>query len=148
MMCIRVCVFIVLSDVLELFLADGTVKWPKDLRYLSLKSGATGDISLRYTNDKLQNLCREGQSTHLPSLSLFLSFVPLAFRVQFTSLRDRSLNHTKILTGLPEPGCIILDVERDGINPSCADLYSQGRVIEGRKHTILRKSEGLSLHPA
>jgi hypothetical protein len=46
--CIRVGVFIVLSDVLELLFADGAVKWPKDLRYLSLNSGATGDISLRY----------------------------------------------------------------------------------------------------
>jgi hypothetical protein len=44
--CIRVGVFIVLSDVLELLFADGAVKWPKDLRYLRLKSGATGDISL------------------------------------------------------------------------------------------------------
>jgi hypothetical protein len=46
MVCIRVGVLIVLGDVLELFVADGAVKWPKDLRYLSLKSGATGDISL------------------------------------------------------------------------------------------------------
>jgi hypothetical protein len=45
-MCIRIGVFIVLSDVLELLVADGAVKWPKDLRYLSLKSDATGDVSL------------------------------------------------------------------------------------------------------
>ncbi len=47
--CIRVRVLIVLSDILELLLADGAVEWPKDLRYLSLKSGATGNISLEYT---------------------------------------------------------------------------------------------------
>lgn len=46
--CIRVGVFIVLGDILELLLADGAVKWPKDLRYLTLKSDATGDISLWY----------------------------------------------------------------------------------------------------
>ena len=46
MVCIRVGVFIILSDVLELLFTDGAIKWPKDLRYLSLQSGATGDISL------------------------------------------------------------------------------------------------------
>jgi hypothetical protein len=46
--CIRVGVFIVLGDILELLVADGAVKWPKDLRYLSLNSGATGDLSLWY----------------------------------------------------------------------------------------------------
>lgn len=44
---VRVGVLIVLGDVLELFLADGAVKRPKDLRYLGLESGATGNISLR-----------------------------------------------------------------------------------------------------
>ena len=50
--------FIVLSDVLELLVADGAVKRPKDLRYLSLKSSATGDISLRYTVISYK-ICRE-----------------------------------------------------------------------------------------
>jgi hypothetical protein len=52
-------VFIVLSDVLELLLADGAVKRPKYLRYLSLKSNATGDVSLRYTIISYK-LCRKG----------------------------------------------------------------------------------------
>jgi hypothetical protein len=58
MVCIRVCVFIVLSNVLELLLADGAVKRPKDLRYLSLKSSATGDISLWYAVISYR-LCRK-----------------------------------------------------------------------------------------
>jgi hypothetical protein len=140
-------VFIVLSDVLELLLADVAVKRPKDLRYFSLKSSATGHISLWYTMISFK-LCRKGRKTRLPGFSLFLGFVPLALRIQFTSLRDRSLNYAKILTGFPESCCVILDVERDWVNPSCADLKSFGRVIEGREHTILRKSEGLSLYPA
>jgi hypothetical protein len=38
--------FIIPGDVLELFLADGAVKRPKDLRYLGLESNATSNISL------------------------------------------------------------------------------------------------------
>jgi hypothetical protein len=51
---VRVGVFVILGDVLELFVADGTVKRPKDLRYLGLESGATGNTSLwARTNDEL-----------------------------------------------------------------------------------------------
>ena len=57
--CVRVRVFIVLSDVLELLLADSAVKRPKDLRYLSLKSSATGDIPLWYAVISYK-LCRKG----------------------------------------------------------------------------------------
>jgi hypothetical protein len=42
-------VFVILSDVLELLIADGTIKRTKDFRYFSLESGATGNISLWYT---------------------------------------------------------------------------------------------------
>jgi hypothetical protein len=38
--------FIILGNVLELLVANGAVKRPKDLRDFSLKSGTTGDISL------------------------------------------------------------------------------------------------------
>ena len=51
--------FIILGNVLELFVADGAVKRPKDLRDLSLKSGATGDISLSYTMISYKS-CRKG----------------------------------------------------------------------------------------
>ncbi len=77
--------FVILSDVLELLLADGTVKWPKDLRYLSLKSGATGDISLRYTNDKLQN--HVGRDKALTSLAFRCSSVSFRWRSESNSRR-------------------------------------------------------------
>lgn len=51
--------FIILSYVLELLVADGAVERPKDLRYLSLKSSTTGDSSLWYTVISYK-LCRKG----------------------------------------------------------------------------------------
>jgi hypothetical protein len=45
--------FIILGHVLELFLADGAVEWPKDLRYLGLDSNTTGNISLQLYGNEL-----------------------------------------------------------------------------------------------
>jgi hypothetical protein len=61
------------------------------------------------------------KNTRLSGLSLFLRFVALALGIQLTSLRDRSLDHAKILTGFSKPGRIILDTERDWVNPSYAN---------------------------
>jgi hypothetical protein len=66
-------------------------------------------------------ICRSGTGTRLSGFSLFLRFVPLALRIQLASLRDRSLDHAKILAGFPKPGRIILDTEGDWIDPSYAD---------------------------
>ena len=77
--------FIVLSDVLKLLVADGAVKRPKDLRYLSLKSSATRDISLWFTTISYK-VCGRDEYAHLPGFPLFLGFVPLTLGIQFTSL--------------------------------------------------------------
>lgn len=44
---------IILGNVLELFLADGAVKRPKDLRYLGLESNTTSNISLQSHDNEL-----------------------------------------------------------------------------------------------
>ena len=67
--------------------------------------------------------------SHFSGFSLVLGFVALTLRIQFASLRDRSLNHAKILTSFPEPGRIIFDMERDWINPSYADFTASAREL-------------------
>jgi hypothetical protein len=68
-------VFVILGDVLELFVADGAVKRPKDLRYLSLESDATGNTSLWAVQMMSYKLCTCTKRTkHSPP---WLYVVPL-----------------------------------------------------------------------
>jgi hypothetical protein len=72
--------------------------------------------------DEYKKLWEDVSISHFSGFSLLFCFVALTLRIQFASLRDRSLNHAKILTSFPEPGRIILDMERYWINPSYADF--------------------------
>jgi hypothetical protein len=92
-------VFVILGDILKLFIAYGAVKWPENFRYLGLESGATSDVPFS-------------------GLALFLCFVALALRIQFASLGYCSFDHPKVLTSFSQPSCIIFDVEWDWVNPS------------------------------
>jgi len=80
-------VFVILGDVLELFVADGAVKRPKDLRYLSLESDATGNTSLWAVQMMSYKLYVNEKDETLASLALRCSSVSFRWRSESNSRR-------------------------------------------------------------
>jgi len=99
MMSVRVGVFVVLSDILELLIAQVAIERTQHCRDLVLDCSALGNHVL----------------AHSP---LFLGLFNLSFRIELPPLRNGGLDHTNILIGFSQPRQVILDIEWDGVHTS------------------------------
>lgn len=117
--------FVILGDVLELFVADGAVEGAEGSADFGLERGAAGDGVL-YEFHELGGpsldvgramAIRDGK-TYFTSETLFFCFFDLSFGVEFSALRYGRLYHADILARLSQSSQIILDVERDRVNTS------------------------------
>lgn len=107
---------IVLSDVLELLVAQRAIECAQRRRDLGLErilardgvlSGAWAGVSATpNANEPL---------THLAQFPLLLALLLLSLRIEPAALGYRGLDHTNILCRLPQARQIRFDVERDGL---------------------------------
>ena len=123
MMRIRVRVFVVLSDIFELFGTEGTVKCREGCREFGLE-GLLASYRVLFIHEPAEfrekvYVCR----AYFASSALVLGFFMLALGIESASLRDGRFDHPYILVDLPKTRQISFDLKRNRIHATYTNSY-------------------------